>query len=53
VSLSRHNRGLVYYFESGHFRVTADYPDGAFFRPALGGGEEVSPFTSIPVSAYW
>lgn len=44
---------LVFYFEGGVYRVTPEHPEGAFYRPALEGGEEVTPFTSVPVSAYW
>ncbi|EWM28384.1 expulsion defective family member (exp-2) [Nannochloropsis gaditana] len=44
---------LAFYYEGGIFKVTAAHPEGAFFRRALEGGEEVSPFTSVPVSAYW
>lgn len=44
---------LVFYFEGGVYKVTPEHLEGAFYRPALEGGEEVTPFTSVPVSAYW
>lgn len=31
----------AFYYEGGIFKVTADHPEGAFFRRALEGGEEV------------
>ena len=37
-----------------HGQVTPEYPNGAYFRQTItGDGEEVSPFSSIPVSAYY
>jgi hypothetical protein len=45
---------VIYLCEEGTFKVTAQYPDGAYFRQTLtGDGEEVSPFSSIPVAAYY
>jgi hypothetical protein len=45
---------IIYFCEEGKFRVTPEYPRGAYFRQTLTGeGEEVSPFSSIPVSAYY
>lgn len=45
---------LVYQFEMGEFKVTQDYPDGAYFRPSVNmDGEEVSPFVSVWAGIYW
>jgi hypothetical protein len=44
---------LIFYCEEGVFKVTEEYPDGAYFRPSNAGGEEVSPFKNIPASCYW
>lgn len=45
---------LVFQFERGTFRVTSEYPNGAFFRPSLDRhGEEVSPYTSLWATIYW
>lgn len=45
---------LVFQFERGTFRVTPEYPDGAFFRTSLyRDGEEVSPYVSLWVTIYW
>lgn len=45
---------LVYQFEVGDFKVTKDYPNGAYFRPTVNmDGEEVSPFVSIWAGIYW
>jgi hypothetical protein len=45
---------LVYQFEVGDFKVTVDYPDGAYFRPTVNmDGQEVSPFVSIWAGIYW
>lgn len=36
------------------YQVTDEYPNGAYFRRTLmGNEEEVSPFASIPVAAYY
>lgn len=35
---------LIFYCEEGVFKVTEEFPEGAYFRPANNGGEEVSPF---------
>ena len=47
---------FVYICERGQFRVTEDYPRGAFFRESIDGQAQqdtVSPYTSVPVSIYW
>jgi hypothetical protein len=45
---------LVFQFEQGVFKATADYPDGAYLRPSYNmQGEGVSPYTSIWASIYW
>jgi hypothetical protein len=45
---------LVYQFEMGQFKVTEEYPDGAYFRPTVNmQGEEVSPFVSVAAAIYW
>ena len=45
---------LIYFMEAGTFKVTPEYPDGAYLRsPLVGGGEEETPYTSILVSCYW
>lgn len=33
--------------------MTHSHPEGAYYRPAITGGEEVSPFTSAASGAYW
>lgn len=35
------------------WQVTPEHPEGAFYRPGITGGEEVSPFTSAASGAYW
>lgn len=35
---------LIFYCEEGVFKVTEEFPEGAYFRPSNSGGEEVSPF---------
>jgi potassium voltage-gated channel Shaker-related subfamily A protein 1/potassium voltage-gated channel Shaker-related subfamily A protein len=44
---------LIFFMEGGDFRVTADFPGGAYLRPDLVGGQEVSPYASIPVACFW
>jgi hypothetical protein len=45
---------LVFQFERGTFRVTLEYPHGAYFRPSLDRqGEEVSPYVSLWATIYW
>ena len=45
---------LVFQFERGTFRVTAEYPNGAYFRTSLHrNGEEVSPYSSLWATIYW
>lgn len=46
---------VIFQFEQGEFRVTSEFPDGAYLRPTLapGSGWEVSPFTSIWAALYW
>lgn len=45
---------LVFQFERGTFRVTPEYPNGAYFRTSLyREGEEVSPYISLWATIYW
>lgn len=45
---------LVFQFEKGSFRVTKEYPNGAYYRPSVDmHGEEVSPYISLWVTIYW
>ena len=45
---------LIFVFEKGVFRITNDFPDGAFLRRSVNGyNEEISPFTSITAAMYW
>jgi hypothetical protein len=45
---------LVFQFERGKFRVTEEYPNGAYFRPSIDHhGEEVSPYISLWATIYW
>lgn len=46
---------VIFQFEQGEFRVTSEYPDGAYLRPSVlpGNGWEESPFTSIWAALYW
>lgn len=45
---------LVYYFEKGDFRVTAQSPNGAYYRRApIGHHHELSPFDSLITTVYW
>lgn len=44
---------IVYCVERGEFKVTPEHPEGAFYRPKMGGGEEVSPFRTVLFGIYW
>ena len=45
---------LVFQFEKGTFRVTKDFPNGAYFRPTVDmQGQEVSPYVSLWATIYW
>lgn len=45
---------IIFQFEQGEFRVTEEYPDGAYLRPSVNmEGEEISPYVSIWVTIYW
>lgn len=46
---------LMYGQESGNFRVTKDFPTGAYYRPTKEGYGlvELSPFYDIPSCLYW
>ena len=45
---------IFYIVEMGTFKVTSDYPEGAYLRPTLlGDDEEVSPYQSIALSIYY
>lgn len=45
---------IIYFVESGEYTVNEDFPDGAYLRSdRFGTGQEISPFTSIPVACYW
>jgi hypothetical protein len=45
---------LIFFFEQGKFKVTPDFPMGAYYRKSIRGvAEEISPFSSIPLSFYW
>ena len=45
---------LEYFFEGGNFKVTSEYPDGAYMIPDVTGTFEVrSKYDSIPMSMYW
>jgi voltage-gated potassium channel Kch len=47
---------VMYAAEAGTFMVTADYPDGAFFRKSASSGQYEdlpSPVDSIPTAMYW
>lgn len=43
----------IYYSEMGKFRVTEQYPEGAYMRQSFLGGVEVSPFSNILMGCYW
>ncbi len=45
---------LEYFFEGGNFKVTADFPSGAYMISDVTGTTEVpSKYDSIPISMYW
>lgn len=45
---------IVYFCEGGKFRVTAEFPEGQYYRVGVNGyGTEVTPFQSIATSMYW
>ena len=46
---------IFYFTESGTFKVTADHPQGKFFRSTIAhdGSEEISPFRSIGHAIYY
>lgn len=45
---------MEFFFEGGDFKVTEDYPNGAYMIPDLTGtSQERSRFMSIPMSMYW
>lgn len=49
---------IIYFIEGGQFKITDDYPAGAFFRKnsfndAGDSPQVVTPFESIPQSFYW
>ena len=46
---------IFYFIESGTFKVTADHPQGKFFRSTIAhdGSEEISPFRSIGHAIYY
>lgn len=44
---------IIYCCEKGKFKVTPEHPEGAHYRPKIGGGEEVSPFHGIFFGMYW
>mmetsp|Transcript_25126 Transcript_25126/g.22845 ORF Transcript_25126/g.22845 Transcript_25126/m.22845 type:complete len:720 (-) Transcript_25126:493-2652(-) len=44
---------LIFFFESGTYKVTNEYPKGAYFIEGNLGGDVVSLFRSIPVCLYW
>lgn len=44
---------LIYFAESGEYKVTADYPNGAFLVKDFWGDWVETTFTSISASCYW
>jgi hypothetical protein len=45
---------IAYLIEGGEFKVTQDYPDGAYMRPDLLGEQlEPTPFLSVLHGLYW
>lgn len=45
---------IIYFFEGGTFRVTSEYPNGAYLVKSFEGGRyEETMFISIPVCMYW
>ena len=44
---------LIYTAEHGYFRVTPEYPDGAYFRRDIMGEWERTPFQNLGTCMYW
>lgn len=44
---------LIFFMEGGDFKVTEDFPSGAYLRNGLLDDLEETPYTSIPVACYW
>ncbi len=44
---------VIYSCEHGFYKVTAEYPDGEYYRTDLMGNQEVTPFRNLGSAMYW